>query len=95
MLFTYCISRINNKQVDNVHDNDVVISMNNLIEYGENYSKTFGILWEFYKRELALTNNAIIDFNVGNTDTDSFKIKEKITGQTGKNGTKKFEIWYH
>ena len=75
MLFTYCISRINNKQVDNVHDNDVVISMNNLIEYGENYSKTFGILWEFYKCELALTNNAIIDFNVGNTDTDSFKIK--------------------
>ena len=75
MLFTYCISRINNKQVDNVHDNDVVISMNNLIEYRDNYSKTFGILWEFYKHEPALTNNAdIIDFNVGNADTDSFKI---------------------
>ena len=37
-------------------------------------------------------NNAITDFNVDNTTTNSFKLKEKITGQTGNNGTKNVEI---
>ena len=43
--FTNCISRINNTQVDDAHDIDVVIPMFNLIEYSDNYSKKFSILW--------------------------------------------------
>ena len=39
--FTKCISRINNTDIDNAHDNDIVIPMYNLIEYSGNYSKTF------------------------------------------------------
>ena len=39
--YTNCISRINNTQVDDAHDNDVVISMYNLIEYRDNYSRIF------------------------------------------------------
>ena len=43
--FTKCISRINNSDIDNAHDIDVVMSMYNLIEYSDNYSKTSGSLW--------------------------------------------------
>ena len=42
--FTNCINRISNTQEDDAHDINVVMSMYNLIVYGENYSKTFGIL---------------------------------------------------
>ena len=30
---------------------DVVMSINNLIEYSNNYSKTSGSLWEYYRDE--------------------------------------------
>ena len=36
---------------------DVVISMYNLIEYSNNYSKTSGILWQFYRDVPAVNNN--------------------------------------
>ena len=42
--FTSCISRINNTQIDDAQYIDVVMSMYILIEYSDNYSKTFGIL---------------------------------------------------
>ena len=38
--FTNCISEINNTQVDNTKDVDIVMSLYNLIEYSDNYSKT-------------------------------------------------------
>ena len=37
-LFTKCISRINNKDIDNAQDVDIVMPMYNLIEYSDNYS---------------------------------------------------------
>ena len=43
-LFTNCISKINNKQIDNAEYIDIVIPMYNLIEYSDNYSKTSGSL---------------------------------------------------
>ena len=45
--FINCIRRINNTQVGNAHDIDIALSMYNLIEYGANYSKTFGMFWEY------------------------------------------------
>ena len=42
--FTDCISKINNTQVGNAKDIDIVMSMYNLIEYSDNYSKTSGTL---------------------------------------------------
>ena len=51
------------------------------------------ILWQYCKDELALADNGdITGFDEVNADTNSFKIKEKITGQTGSNGTKNVEI---
>ena len=42
--FTKCINRINNTEIDNAKDIDIVMPMYNLIEYSDNYSKTFGSL---------------------------------------------------
>ena len=49
--FNNCISEINNTQIDNAKDIDVVMSVYNLIEYSDNYSKTFGILWQYHRDE--------------------------------------------
>ena len=70
--FTKCISRINNTDIDNAHDVDIVMTMYNLIEYSDNYSKTSGSLWQYYKD----------DPNDNLTDSESFKSKIKITGNT-------------
>ena len=48
--FTKCISRINNSDIDNAQDIDIVMLMYNLIEYTDNYSKTSGSLWQYYKQ---------------------------------------------
>ena len=42
--FTKWISRINNRDIDNVQGIDILMPMYNLIEYSDNYSKTFGSL---------------------------------------------------
>ena len=89
---TNCISRINNTQVDDTHDIDVVMPMYNLIEYIDNYSKSRASLWQYCRNEPALDDNNITDFTVANYITDSFKVKEKITAQTGNDGTKNIEI---
>ena len=81
--FTKCISRINNTGIDNAHDIDIVMPMYNLIEYSDNYLKTSGSLWLYYKD----------DPNDNSTDSESFKSKVKITGKTPNNGnTKDVEI---
>ena len=49
--FTKCISRINNTDIDNTQDIDIVMPMYNLIEYSDNYSKTSGSLWQYYKED--------------------------------------------
>ena len=43
--FTDCICTIDNTQAVNAKDIDVVMPMDNLIEYSDNYSKTSGRLW--------------------------------------------------
>ena len=58
--FVKCISRINNTEIDKAKDIDIVIPMNNLIEYSDNYPKTSGSLWQYYKDD---PNNNITDLN--------------------------------
>ena len=69
--FTNCISEINNTQVDNAKDIDTVMSMYNLIEYSDNYSKTTGSLWQYFRDEP--------EDNI--EDSESFKSKIKIAGK--------------
>ena len=54
------ISRINKMQVDYTNDIDIVMPMCNLIEYSDNYLKTSGALWQFYRNVLAVDNNGAI-----------------------------------
>ena len=93
-LFTNCVSRKNNTQVDDAHDIDVVMPMYNLIGYSDNYSKASGTLWQYCRDEPAINvaNGNIVDFNAVNATTNLFKIKEEITGKTGNNGTRNVEI---
>ena len=81
--FTNCISEINNTQVDNAKDIDTVMPMYNLIEYSDNYEKTSGSLWQYYRDEL----------NDNLAHSKSFKSKIKITGKTPNDDNEKdFEI---
>ena len=90
--FTDCISEINNTQTDNAKDIDIIMPMDNLIEYSDNYSKTTGSLWQYCMDIPAVdNNNAIVNFTENNR-TDSFNFKEKMSGQTGNDGTKNVEI---
>ena len=83
--FTNCISKINNAQIDNAENIDIVMSMYNLIEYSDNYSKTSESLWEYCKDIPAVDDNgAIVNFNGANA-TDSFNFRTKITGKTADN----------
>ena len=77
--FTKCISRINNTDIDTAQDIDIVMPMYNLIEYSDNYSKTSGSLWQYYKDD---PNNNL-------ADSKSCKPKVKITGETPNDGNAK------
>ena len=69
--FTDCINEINNTQTDNSKDLDVVKPIYNLIKYSNNYSKTSGSLWQYYRD----------DPNVILTNSESFKLKIEITAK--------------
>ena len=48
--------------------------MYSLKEYSDNYSKTLGSIWQYYKYEPALDNNGpIIDLAADNNNSVSFK----------------------
>ena len=58
---------------------DAIMPRYNLTEYSDNYSKTSGNLWQWYRDEP--------------TDSESFEFKIKITGNTPTNSnTKDIEI---
>ena len=81
--FTKCISRVNNTGIDNAQGIDIVMLMHKLIEYSDNYSKTSGSLWQYYKD----------DPNDNITQYELFKFKIKITWKTSAAGnTKDVEI---
>ena len=50
--FINCKSEINNTEIDDAKDIYIAMSMYNLIEYFDNYSKTSGSLWRYYKDKL-------------------------------------------
>ena len=66
--FTNCISEINNTQIDNAKDIDIVMSMYNLIEYSDNYSKTSGSLWHYYRDGPFSANDDIAGFATDNNN---------------------------
>ena len=77
--FIICISEINNTQIDDCKDIDIIMPMYNLIEYSDNYAKTSGRLWQYYRDE---PNNNLVN-------SKSFKSKIKIAGRTPAGGNEK------
>ena len=77
--FTNCISEIHNTQVDNAKDIDIVMPIYNLIEYSDNYVKTTGSLWQYFRDEP----------NDNLADSESFTSKIKITRKTPNNDNEK------
>ena len=50
-------------------------------------------MWEHYRDEPALNNsNVVIDFSADSNNNISFKLKQKIAGQTGNNGKENVKI---
>ena len=81
--FINCKIEIYNKEIYNDKDIGIVMPMHNLIEYCDNYSKTSGSLWQYYKDK---PNDNV-------ADSESFKSKIKITGNNPADGsTKDVEI---
>ena len=78
--FINCISEINNTQIDNAKDIDIVMPMYSLIEYSDNYAKTSGSLWQYFRDEPDANNIE---------DSKSFKSKIKIAGKTPNNNNVK------
>ena len=76
---TNCRSELNNTQLNNAKDIDIVMPMYNLVEYSDNYAKTSGDLWQYFRDE---PDNDL-------EDSESFKSKIKITGKTPNDGNEK------
>ena len=53
--------------------------MYNLIEHSDNYLKTFGSLWQYYRDEPFTDNNGDVIDIPDDPDTTSFNYKRKIT----------------
>ena len=64
--FINCISKINGVKIDNAEDLDVVMPMYNLLEFSKNYRK----------------NNGDEPSDPISSDSESFKYKTSITGNT-------------
>ena len=62
-------NKIKDTEIDNAQDIDIVMPMNNLLEYSDNYSKTSGSLWQYYKVE---PND-----NLASSKSFKFKVKKK------------------
>ena len=81
--FINCKSEINSKQIDNATYIDIVMPMYNLMEYSDNYAKTTGSLWQYFRD----------DPNDNLAESESFKSKIKLTGKTpNNNNVKNVEI---
>ena len=76
------------KEIDHAKDIDLVMPIYNVMEYSDNYLKTSGNLWQYYRDESSLTDaDAIQDFTSANQSNKSFKFKQKINS-----GMKNVEI---
>ena len=49
-----CITKIDEKIIDDAEDLDLVMRMYNLIEYSSRYSETTGSLWSYSKHEATI-----------------------------------------
>ena len=80
--FVSCMTKINNEFIEDADDLDIVMPMYNLLEYSKNYRKTIGSLYNYYRNELSDDNNLNKYPNTNIVNSNTFKYKNKITGNT-------------
>ena len=102
--FVSCITRINGELIEDADDLDIIMPMYNLLEYSKNYRKTIGSLYNYYRDKLSNDNDNINFRNIKVVNSNSFKYKNKIIGNTynvnagadgynvNKNGTQEIEL---
>ena len=102
--FLSCITRTNGELIEDADNLDIVMPLYNLLEYSKNNRKTIGSLYNYYRDELSddAGDNNFDNIKVVNSNT--FKYKNKITGNTynvntctqgydvNKNGTQEEEL---
>ena len=94
--FRSCISKINNRFVDNAEDLNIIMPMYNLLEYRGSYSITCWSLQNYYRDGVNNAaneneNNRAIDFRINNyktTTSKSFEYKTKLIGSTPDNASR-------
>ena len=80
--FVLCITRINGELIEDANELDIVIPMYNLLEYSKNYRKTTGSLYNYYRDELSDDTDDNNFDNIKVVNSNTFKYKNKITGNT-------------
>ena len=87
--FRSCISKINNRFIDNAKDPDIAMPMYNLLGYSDNYSMKSRGLWSYYRDEINddanenANNNRINDNRT--ITSKSFEFKTKLIDSTPNN----------
>ena len=66
------------------------MSLYNLTEYSDNYSKSLGSLWEYYRHDSVSNDGTIADFS--DDSSDSFNFNKQKTGQAGNDDAEDVEI---
>ena len=76
MTHTACIIEINITEIDHAKDTDVVMLMNNLIEYSDNYLEASGKLWHYHRDEPFIKNDGNSIDIPDDLDITSFNYKQ-------------------
>ena len=83
--------RNNNVFVDNAESLDIVMPVYNLLEFSDNYSMTYGSLWNYYRDEVNDDEDTNDDntnkINNKTTASKYFKYKTKIKDNASRLNT--------
>ena len=82
--FLSCISKINNALIDNAEDLDIVMPMDNLLEYSKNYKKTTD--------SLVVHSGALRNITYSIKNSKSFNYKTSFTGKLEDNNVEKDDV---
>ena len=78
--FTRCVTHINDEHVGTTENLDIIIPMNNLNEYSDNYADSSGSLHQFKRGESPM-NDAGNTLNVTLDNSTSSKYKASLLGK--------------
>ena len=78
--FARCVTHINDEHVETAENLDIIMPMENLIEYSDNYANSSGSLYQL-KRDESPINDAGNSNNGALDNSTSFKYKASLLGK--------------